>query len=371
MKIVLINEGFSDNLGDKAIKLTLERILEEEVTELKFEGYSCSREKTILIDNSNEAGIIKRKIKKILEKKNFLTRNIKKIIIIMLQRKEQKRIRNLVFANQKTDLFIIGGGQLIQSNGTFPFVFKNWVNEIKSKTDAKVIVLGVGIGKNFTSDDIGKLRESINKIDKFYLRDESSLKILQKYFQRNGEIIPDVVFGIDTNTCNSNYIDSNIVSLGIIEQRVYKKFNKPLSSYDYYNWWYDRILFYQNLNKRVKLIYTTQNDYHETLKFIKYLNEKSVRVELCKITNLTELIDVINKSEIIISGRMHALILAAVLGKKIIPYNFSPKIDTFIKENLIKEKNGEFFIPENRVKTKKQVIKNIIQEILSSYRDNY
>ena len=76
---------------------------------------------------------------------------------------------------------------------------------------------------------------------------------------------------------------------------------------------------------------------------------------------MEELSNLFSDSEVIITGRMHAMIIAMLCGCKIIPIRVSEKINTFEKEYLLSSKRTISNIKENAIKGVETLFKSLQQ----------
>ncbi len=107
-------------------------------------------------------------------------------------------------------------------------------------------------------------------------------------------------------------------------------YDKYSSDDKYYETWIELLKKEDIPFEDIALFYTTQSDRGECLKFIDYVYEKyEVLFPLIETNTVDKLVEVIEGAEVVISGRMHALILGLSYKKKIITYKISKKIEEF------------------------------------------
>lgn len=256
--------------------------------------------------------------------------------------RNKKRIVEVLKEND-FDYVIFGGGQMIQSNGTFPFMIDYWTKSVKKHSKAKILYFGIGIGSNILKNDKKKIVNSLNRAEKIFVRDFYSKQRGEELLNNQREIYytPDVVFSLN------NFIEESIskeksVLIGIPIRTHLQKFGEYSEIEKVYDWYIEKIKEYKDKGYKVKYTYTTRRDYQETLIFDKYLKSKTkFEVEFLSYNTLEEMIVEISKAEIIISGRMHSLIIGYVYKCELIPFIFSQKIKSFYLEYIENKPNIE------------------------------
>jgi polysaccharide pyruvyl transferase WcaK-like protein len=328
-KVLVLNEGFSDNLGDQVINESLNWLLKSEgVKHIIFQDFTKKADKPyeIITDHTKS-------------KKNFI---LKEIIRSLLSRKLRWIISNFTrvfnYSNKEYDMVFIGGGQLILSNGTFSIAMFMWVLLLRFFGTKEIIVFGVGSGVRFTKLDALLYKYTLKKVSKIYVRDEKSRVTILEKFNVESIKIYDVGFVHSkiTNATN-NETTSYKAIMGITSYLVFQRYNANLLTKEaFFDTWVNLL----NLNKikieEVALFYTTQEDRDETLLFVDYVKENyKLNIPLLETNTKEILVNIIERSDIVISGRMHALILGVAYQKRVIAYEISDKLKQF--NNMIKE----------------------------------
>lgn len=119
--------------------------------------------------------------------------------------------------------------------------------------------------------------------------------------------------------------------MGVISFRVYNRYNViNLTKEEFFESWV-KLLAKNNINlNEVKLFYTTQDDRNASIEFKDYvLNNYNIELELIETYTKAILTQELDKAKIVISARMHALILGLTLGCEIITYRISDKLKAF------------------------------------------
>ncbi|UFK94534.1 polysaccharide pyruvyl transferase family protein [Providencia rettgeri] len=322
--ILIINEGNSDNLGDKAIKQSAVAFYTEENTNLSFSDYTKVNEIHICNDQSKSKG-----------KRNFLKNLLPyKLRWLILN---YSRVRKV--AKKKYNLVSIGGGQLILSNETFSIALFTWISLLYLSGNKNIILLSVGVGDKFTFLDKLLFNFSLKRIQQIYVRDSRSEKNLKSNFNLDSIKTFDIAFFHANKKIKSN---EDYSLLGVTDYNVYIKYNPKITRDEYYNSWI-KIIKTIPQNSCIKLFYTTQSDYNECLIFQKYCQTQyNIKYDILPSRNLIELNEILIKAERVISGRMHALILAHNLNKHIITYPISSKLSAFNDEIILSKLDSDF-----------------------------
>jgi len=322
MKVLVLNEGYSDNFGDQAIKKSIEYLLiNNNIRNITFADFTKDLHSKIQYRNLHTA------------KKSLL----KKILVLIIPKRLIWLLKNVyrieTIASKKYDLVIIGGGQLLLSNQSFPLALLTWVKYLKSRNNHNIVLFSVGAGIKFSLIDKKFLELAINKINKIYVRDCKSQQIVKNIFDKNSLFVDDVAFLYSKISSYEQKKggNDNLTLLGIVSFNVYKRYNqKKITKEEYFQTWLD-ILDKKNISiDNIKLFYTTINDRVECFNFKKYIKSTFNKdILICNVNSLEDLIDIIKSSNLVISGRMHALILALSYHKQIYTYLISDKLIEF------------------------------------------
>ncbi|MGH2106886.1 polysaccharide pyruvyl transferase family protein [Aerococcus urinaeequi] len=356
-KALLINKGHADNLGDQAIYFVLKKMLEKSGYKVDFVDFTFEEKRNdyIYLDQANKE-IKKDKSKNLLRKVNRLLIKSSFIKNIFWSYAHRSSLKKIKFSNEY-DLAVIGGGQLILSSSVFPSALFKWVKFIRKVfPTAKLAIFGVGVGGGFHSFEKVLEKKSLKEINNIYLRDMNSIKILKNELGFEADYTPDVVFNI-SEIYPLKVIKKNLILIGITDYLVYKRYNpNKLTKIEYYEKWVAYVKEYSNTNNKVELFYTSSRDLSESLKFKKYLKDNhNIEIPISEVNNLEDLIKLIAKSKVVISGRMHGLIIAYSYGSKVIPFILSDKINSFNEEYV--KSSPEIKNIQNKIN---EVFKNII-----------
>lgn len=322
-KVLIINRGWSDNLGDQAIKYTLENILKDLGCEVKFCDFIHGKK----VDKYSKHQVNNNKSSSKLINIVFKSQLVKSILWYLKNKDTFKRC-----LTDKAELAIIGGGQLLHSNAIFPIALAGWAKHL-NKNGCKIVLFGVGAVKDYNMINRNLIKYALKKIDKIYVRDNESRLFIKSNFNKDAEVVPDVVFSIDKyiepieeNNLKSDYL------ISITSYERYYRYDKKsfLNKSDYYKYWCEKINSVRQNNSKIMLFYSTYDDMKTAYDFLDYIeNNYNIKIELCKITTMENMIEYIYNSKCIISSRMHPLIIATSLGIAVEPVLISDKLRSF------------------------------------------
>mgnify|MGYP001778503859 FL=1 len=333
MKILAINECCSDNIGDHAINYGLEKLIRSNGYEPQSVGFDAgvkNEKPQQIITNNNKLSLKTRIKKKYLSNKQSL-----KYVLWIL--KNLLRVRSSI--KNEYQAVIIGGGQLIQSGGTFPIAMYIWTLFCKMKK-IPIYIAGVGCAEKFSKLDIWLYKTSFERASKIYVRDISSVEKLKRIFSTHSELIPDLAYALyDKEKYSSNKKAQTLI--GCTSYYVYEKNIKELSlknglNYsEYISKWQDIALSEINSGKAIVLASTTVQD--AVLNKLVYnklveLGYSSSVSHIDDIPTTFEYLAILQNVDKVISGRMHSLILGHISGCKIETIDINKKIDHFMLE---------------------------------------
>lgn len=321
-KVLIINEGYSDNLGDQAINDSLQYLLKSNYdAEIMFQDFTRNSKRPKDIVNSQG---ITNKLSKLLKK---FYRVIPSKIRWLIENID--RVRSV--SKDKYDLVIIGGGQLILSNSTFAIAMSLWVFFLNFFGNKNIVLFAVGSGIKFRFIDKLLYKYTFNKVSKIYVRDYKSQKVLKELFNVNADFVYDVAF-IYNKILTTNFSEKENILLGVISLAVYKAYNKKIAKEQFFESWIKLLEGNDIPLNKVKLFYTTKDDRQASLEFKEYVFKNyDILLELLETRTKNLLIEELAKARLIISARMHALILGLTYNCETITYPVSDKLREFDK----------------------------------------
>lgn len=316
--LMIINEGLSDNIGDKAIKESMEYLVKSELT-YKYFFEDLSRCNKIDLD-SGVVNHTKKKTK--IKTPNLFKTWILRFLWVL---KNFSRLKN---ACKKNDYAIIGGGQLLLANNIFPFEIFIWTLFLNFYK-VKYSFFSVGTQGNFSKSDLLFLSYSLKNAKKIFVRDKLSKSLIKSNFNIKTCLTYDTAFVFNSVINSQNFQSDNRVLLGVVDIKVYNSYNSLNISSDNYNEkWYDLVKNY-DINK-VNLFYSTIDDKFQCLSFQSYIYKKlKFKIPILENSNTEEFIKNLLLSNLIISGRMHSLILAKTFNINYVTFLVSKKLTEF------------------------------------------
>lgn len=319
-KILVINQYKSDNLGDKL----LNKCLCDRIKEYGFEVINLGYAQTINQDVSYNC-----------VKSNFVREIIYTLFPERLKYLFKYRIRLINESNtidsKEIGAMVIGGGQLLKHDSVFYDCLKYWTNWAK-KNNLYLCLFGIGIDTNISMNEINKYKSLLNEFNFINCRDSETLNFLRnKLNLKNVYNSPDIAFTLNKP---KNIKKNNTV---VVMPYSYGKAKSAFTLNQSKEMYYEEILnkFQNNvLNRKVILCATTTTDAMECFNYQKYLESKNINSTVEKVDTIQNLIEIISKADFIITGRMHAMIIACVVNTEVIPICISNKIKQFTHEFL-------------------------------------
>lgn len=328
---ILINEGFSDNYGDQLIRISVEHLLGQFGAEVKFfdlSGNNLLHDATMSEFDNN---------------KNKIIQNIKSYIpgIIKVEMNKLKwklnvksKLYNLLDQNTNEGKLeiIFGGGQLFQSNAVFPYYISE-LTKIAEKKGVEYHLYGVGVGPILKKDE--KIFGNIfKKASKILVRDcKSKSAIFELSGRSDVKVFPDPVH-IISNIYRKSEIVKRKCFYGIIDIEHLKKDGRVDDTDIQYNVYKKDLEDLINIGFDVYIFGTTKRDIFEAKKFLASLEGSILRsqINLVDRSNLNDFLNKITSAELIVSARMHALIIAKSFGIEFKPLIISEKINSYIND---------------------------------------
>ena len=331
MKILTINEAFTGNIGDKAINFCLKNLLQERFVEATIfeESYTGKPD----MGNGNKP-------------KSNISKKVRQILKSILPQKATLRtlwlLRNAHLIakhrKQRYDLVVIGGGALIDGYWLFPFVFWFWTFLFKTTQSSKIIVFAIGYGRDMSSFDKLMIKKALKRVDEIYLRDIESIKRFKNDYGITAKFVPDVAFTISRFVPSALNFEKRITVFPLNYEMYKREMVKANESYidkrQYLDDWIEGIKTYYD--KGYQIVFSSSEP--EDLPF---LNEVRLEVEELNLPttvsipqNLEELLIQISSSAVILSGRMHPLIIGYSYGCECLSYPLYHKIRNFKQEIL-------------------------------------
>lgn len=336
MKLLVLNECYSDNIGDQAIAAAMRNLLMQMGHEPIQIDLSC---RTKIAANAAYQ-------KPEWSLKNFVPSPFKKCFFAL------RTIRTIL--NELKNPFdgaVIGGGQLILGNSNFPLAIFLWSLALKLlKKDTYIFCAGVG--RDFSKSETILYRLAFNRTRKILLRDHESISTLRKIFNVDASYCPDIAYTLSPppNAQKKEQTCVICITSYSVFMRYHKEMNKEAISHeDYISEWSEITKKYIKEKYRVILSATTEEDLRETINLQRTLSPNASIEVHERVPSVDEFMKLASSASEVVSGRMHALILSHISGAKPRPYEISRKVSDFARE----------FIHQDPVAIKESIEKKI------------
>jgi len=318
-KALLINEGFSDNIGDQAISNGVKLLLESKNFSVKTAGFSTNNQCHFNLKKSSNNKLVTMLRTKILLKSIYwLFKNI---------------IRILKCSSQKYNVAVIGGGQLIMKESNFAIAMFTWVVTLKI-FNKKVCLFSVGVGENFNPFEKFLFLIAIKLADEILVREKSSVPRVLQQFGVHATYVPDAAYALSKGYT----VKKDVILILITDYQVYVRGALELSGFimtrsKYWDYWIDMIKR-EAQQDQIHFFWNTKEDEIETMKFLKYAKNEFSFIIYSNELSLEGVVGIFNRSKKVLSGRMHGLILGHIFGAECIPYYISNKVKRYVDEYL-------------------------------------
>ncbi len=308
MSVLIINQGWTDNLGDIAIG---------EVLEKQMESFQPILIPFAPIEMATTGG----PVRKILR-------------LYQLDYRYKKNISaTLDTINTPIKAAIIGGGELLASNANFNSAMKIWTRELQRRK-IPILLLGVG-GGNVNRLYAFRYAISLKRARMVCVRDNNSQHIVNTHYGVNALYYPDVVFtyGNMLNVRSKKLQRSkHRIMVNVLSFDEYKRRNKHESMDEYLQKW--KKLIDEEMSEDTDIVFsaTTCEDRDITQKLVE--TYFSGHADISFPETLEEFGAQLENVDCIITGRMHAMILALQKNVKCVPFIWRDKIEVFNEEYL-------------------------------------
>lgn len=320
VRVLLVNQGHTKNIGDVAINSSL-------LDSLRSAGFivTCAE----FNDENKNVSLLPRSIGRLVGK---LSRHFLPLHDLL----NYVRIRSLI--TDDYDCAVIGGGELL--GGTFSAFASDmfvWV-EILKRLKIKTYLYGIS-GHNPSKKSIRKrYQRALTQVDAITVRDGSSHALVADFYGRQDcRLHRDVVFALKTDAgCHLNagrnsvmFIPAPIDASGI----NYLGF-KTIEEYNAYC--IELVSKYIAFGITELLVYPTSIDdvdlASRSARLFREANLINIPVREIAYCDLDEGLDHLRKCDVVVSGRMHGCILGMLCGCKVVPIPFKEKLAVFSRE---------------------------------------
>lgn len=323
MRVLLVNEYFSDNVGDQAIAKGMSEVFSSKGYLVEREGFSRRQHEEASADVGGvRRGFIKKLSSSVLLKSAYwVLMNLLRVIFVAC------RFKGVV---------VIGGGQLILANSSFAIAMFTWVLVLKL-LGRRVIILSVGVGEEFGFFEKLLYKFSFSMADDILAREEKGISRLKSEFSVDARFCPDMAYALVGP--ERSVREHKVCTVCITDYNVHARYASEmctpvLSREQYWKEWKRCIDKYVSLGYLINFSWTTESDWYETDSFLKNTSLDIEHSLFNAPVTLDDVMGVFSNSDVVIAGRMHGLILAQICGCIVVPWIVSKKIQIFVSEYL-------------------------------------
>ena len=245
MSILVINQAWTDNLGDIAIgEVLLRELSSMDPIAIPFAPITAKVSGGVL--------------SKILN-------------LYRLDIRYARWIRNRLKAmDTPIEAVVIGGGELLTANMNFNAALKAWMN-VFYKRNIPVYIWGVGGGHTNLLYRI-RYKAALKKAKAICVRDKKAKGIVKKCYGREAVLYPDLVFTYGMNTPGvSKQNEHKTVSCNVLSYRQYINGRGTYTKDEYFTAWEE--LINKEITPNATIIFgsTTEEDRVTTKEFAEYI----------------------------------------------------------------------------------------------------
>lgn len=323
MKILVIAEMNSSNIGDQAIFAGLKKYLISKKISVFPLDLSCSKKALY-------SGIVEDKELNISFKSSMRKYKLVYIPLNVIRRVlvHVKNLKTWIATFRENDLIIVGGGSLLINN-SYSFPISLFFVKLCAKfTNTEYYVLGCSMSSKYNFLSRYMLYSFLNSAEKIYLRDSLSVKYLKNIFNLEAVLSSDLALLLDQDIKRER--DSNIVAINMIEFSGHDM----LELQQFQKHYYETIeaLIELLLEKGIKVnLFTTggEGDYQNGINFRETISNQ---VDIFHPKTLDTLLDYLCHCNGVISTRLHAAILSFVTLTPFVGITWDNKVNGFLND---------------------------------------
>lgn len=317
-----------NNIGDEAILSGMISSLNKYIDDAQF---------SVITNDPFET----KKIHNVIPVKQSFKEGIPKFAINCVLKKE---LYNIFRQIDNCDIFILGGGSLLQDLRIYYLPFLLSMVSYAQKKGKKTVVYGIGAGPIDTALGKRLCHKILGSADLVTVRDSMSKTVLDRCDLQNVIKTADPAFGMDISKdllCSSGTSDE-YPKVGFFSTTLY-------------NWLQDSDKHRNHaatadaLAKRRKIISELYSDiimmYNKDLSFIPTVKLDEIGYHQIKNSmhgsgdisvvgysnDLSRTMSLLYKSDLLIGMRLHSLILASIMGVPIVPISYSGKVKSYLE----------------------------------------
>lgn len=256
---------------------------------------------------------------------------------------DQAYLRRMRRKLREFDLVLVSGGGQVDAEwgGAWghPWTLAKWSLLCRS-VGVRFLVLSVGVCA--LEDSVSRLfaRIALRQAHFVCFRDENSLRrALELHLVEHARVEPDLAFAYDgLDPANWTQGEKNVVAVGPMawcdpsvwprrDEEAHRRYLEGLSEF---------VTALLQEGNRVLLVSSDNPD----IKTVEWIAKKigadhpelSSRLETPRTETVEEFLQVVNRAESMVASRLHGFLLAAGLGKPVLPLSYDPKVDSLARE---------------------------------------
>lgn len=314
-RVLLINQGHTDNIGDQAIDRVMTHFLEDRGYTVFHAEYENAVENRLKckVDSHEIAPRLACRFPKLMDYWN------------------RKRILNILRDVGPIDAAIIGGGELLAGwHKEFNSAFVSWCRALR---DAGVPILVVGVSGSYRKSTAHRYASALKLCDYISVRDQATQRMIQNNYNLKVDYAPDVVFSyrkvIPDRYSHNEHLNNLCIPMRF-HPSEFKKIGLTTET-DYVEY-----LCTQFFELKSDLPVVVSSTVMSDTSYPAYIAEKmkkhgeTIRVEVG--LSLDRFIELLHTTAYLVSARMHACILGMLFGCNIRPIRCSEKLEVFSQE---------------------------------------
>ena len=325
-KALIINEGHAGNLGDTAIDLCLRHVL----AEFGYEGrHACfsgckggvaKKGKVGPYRPCREGSVLTRWRRALWPTRTLWTlAHLRRILAVL--------------RGVQGELVVLGGGEMLQPNGVFPWALLLWTALARRAGCRNCVWVGVGVSSGMGLLDRTWIRLAAGLCDAVYVRDPDSKRRFDELLGREAcRSMPDLAFILPEVIGKSECRPRETVACPAAYDFYCRKQrrNTPMSYGEYEEWWIRRLDRQMKSGDRVTLVCTgPRRDAEFQAQLAAKLAERTGQAVEARCPSTVEELARCLSVETVLSGRMHALIIGYSLGARPVAFVTSEKIAAY------------------------------------------
>lgn len=397
MKIAVVGEIYSSNVGDGVISDTILHLIHQisseiEVIHIDLSGRTANDVRLLGNSTASSKYAITRTFREFVESTSTL--KLIKIHLLWYAFRKRKYEKIWLGSLESADAVIIGGGQLINDNfHDFPLKLDAITSLISNKNKSMVFAY-CGAGSKFSRIGGYLLKRSLSRAENLWLRDQASVDRVRNYFELSSELTSDP--GLFASTVYSPKLNTEaLIGVNIIDYEKVNAYHAGKKRFktreEYIHLFIDLISLIKSAGYEVEVF---TNGEKQDIRFAKVILEQTQQKNDMTFslaptpTSPSILMGNISRYKYVIATRLHASILAASHHTPLIGLVWDDKVRAFYKsiglesfcfdlsdtssdkifEGLIRMMTHEF--PIDAVSFHKNEVVRAMNEIISLFKES-